>query len=218
MERDQKKIQDDLSSNSRARIRRGQKAAQKYEDKYGQSVSDDVREFSGFDKNTGKPIAAKVGKYADFSEKAFAIAAKQGAINNTGAARTFRDNNTRVVSPGRVVVPETVVAAGQAPTPTTTIASAVPFSERNDQTRTSIPSAKSFSERLAGAKQAPASTTKQRAAEYNKQPDDNMNIASKVAEGVTSLASIDTAIKTLVNKIIELDKNTKGSISRLSKR
>ncbi len=62
MEREQKKIQKLLESSNSSTVERGRRAQQKYEDKYGINLSDDVREYRGRDRKTGRLVNAKAGK------------------------------------------------------------------------------------------------------------------------------------------------------------
>ncbi len=90
MEKEQKKIQKDLQSDNFARRDAAQKRAEKYEDKYGQGVDEDVHNFKGRDKKTGKLIDPKKGKEARErnkpSEAAYEEAAKRGKGKDAPAA------------------------------------------------------------------------------------------------------------------------------------
>lgn len=86
LEREQARISKMLESKNFATLQRGRAAASKFEDKYGITVDDDVTEYKGRDRRTGRLIDPKVGKEAvQRSDEAYEMAREAGTLKSSNS-------------------------------------------------------------------------------------------------------------------------------------
>lgn len=235
MERQQNKIKELLGSDSRADISRGAKMAERFEKRYGISINDDVREYKGIDRKTGKFVnptskEAVAQSDAENSQKAYGIAARAGAIKTSpDVVRPIAGAVGSAASAAVGAVSETAgrFSTGGVPAPRVAKSYSARMTEKaagaaDEFSTGGVPaprSAKSFSERLAESRAPKSAHQKTQSVKASgKSGDSEKGAGGGIDEAVSSLSEIAKQIDTLVKKIIDLEKNVKGSVSRLSKK
>ena len=235
MERQQNKIKELLGSDSRADISRGAKMAERFEKRYGISINDDVREYKGIDRKTGKFVnptskEAVAQSDAETSQRAYGIAARAGAIKTpTDVVRPIAGAVGSAASAAVGAVSETagMFSTGGVPAPRSAKSYSARMTEKaagaaDEFSTGGVPaprSAKSFSERLAESRAPKSAAQKTQSAKASgKSGDSDKGAGGGIDEAVSSLSELAKQIDTLVKKIIDLEKNVKGSVSRLSKK
>ncbi len=99
MEREQAKVQKLLDSKNSSTVERGRRAQQKYEDKYGIELSDDVREYRGRDRKTGRLVNAKAGKEFRENQKISAEAyQKASGTTDANQSREIKEQKANPLS------------------------------------------------------------------------------------------------------------------------
>lgn len=82
IEKEQERINKMLDSKSFSSVERGRRKAEEFADKYGITVDDDVNEYRGRDRKTGRLIAPKAGReYREIADQSYEMARQAGLIN-----------------------------------------------------------------------------------------------------------------------------------------